>query len=120
MIELFKNYPLLKEKLPYISLGNFPTPVEKLEKMGSKLGLDNLYIKRDDISGTTYGGNKVRKLEFVLGQALKSGVKEVMTFGFAGSNHALATAVYANKLGLRSISMLFPQPNAYYVRKICQ
>ena len=117
MIELFKSYPLLKEKLPYVSLGNFPTPVEKLENMGKKLGLNHLYIKRDDLSGTIYGGNKVRKLEFILGQALKSGAKEVLTFGFAGSNHALATAIYANKLGLRSISMLFPQTNAHYVRK---
>lgn len=78
MIELFKSYPLLKEKLPYVSLGNFPTPVEKLENMGKKLGLNHLYIKRDDLSGTIYGGNKVRKLEFILAQALKSGVKEVL------------------------------------------
>ena len=117
MIELFKSYPLLKEKLPYVSLGNFPTPVEKLESIGKIIGLNQLYIKRDDRSGIIYGGNKVRKLEFILGQALKSGVKEVLTFGFAGSNHALATAIYANKLGLRSISMLFPQANAHYVRK---
>ena len=117
MTELFKSYPALKEKLPYVSLGNFPTPIEKLENIGKKIGLNYLYIKRDDLSSVIYGGNKVRKLEFILGQALESGVKEVLTFGFAGSNHALATAIYANKLGLRSISMLFPQPNARYVRK---
>ncbi|MBN2073855.1 MAG: pyridoxal-phosphate dependent enzyme [Actinobacteria bacterium] len=116
MAELFESYPLLKDKLPYFPLGNFPTPVEKLENIGRKIGLNNLYIKRDDLSATVYGGNKVRKLEFILGSTIKTGVKEVLTFGFAGSNHALATAIYANKLGLRSISMLFPQPNARYVQ----
>jgi 1-aminocyclopropane-1-carboxylate deaminase/D-cysteine desulfhydrase-like pyridoxal-dependent ACC family enzyme len=117
MIELFKSYPLLKEKLPYVSLGNFPTPVEKLKNMGKEIGLNNLYIKRDDLSGAVYGGNKVRKLEVILGSTIKTGAKEVLTFGFAGSNHALATSIYAHKLGLRSISMLFPQPNAHYVKK---
>jgi len=117
MIELFKSYPILKGKLPYVSLGNFPTPVEKLGKMGKEIGLNNLYIKRDDLSGNIYGGNKIRKLEFILGSIIKKDIKEVLTFGAAGSNHALATAIYANNLGLRSISMLFPQPNADYVKK---
>jgi len=117
MIELFKSFPALKEKLPYVSLGNFPTPVEKLEKMGKRIGLNNLYIKRDDLSGNIYGGNKIRKLEFILGSTIKTDTKEVLTFGAAGSNHALATSIYAHNLGLRSISMLFPQPNAHYVKK---
>ena len=117
MIPLFEHYPLLGDRLPYVSLGEFPTPVEKLERLGGEIGLANLYIKRDDLTGRVYGGNKVRKLEFLLGRALRTGVKEVLTFGFAGSNHALATAIYAQQLGLRSISMLMPQPNAHYVRR---
>jgi D-cysteine desulfhydrase len=116
VITLFKYYPLLRDKLPYISLGEFPTPVQKLNQVGKTLGLDQLYVKRDDLSGKLCGGSKVRKLEYLLGQALRTRVKAVLTFGNAGSNHALATAIYAKRLGLKSISMLLPQPNAYFVR----
>ena len=108
---------MLGDKLPYVSLGEFPSPVEKLDRLGGDMGLDHLYIKRDDLSGKEYGGNKVRKLEFLLGHALRSEVKGVLAFGFAGSNHALATAIYAQQVGLKSISMLMPQPNAHYVRR---
>jgi len=116
MIPLFEHYPLLSRKLPYVSLGKFPTPAQKLDQLGRRIGMDNLFIKRDDLSGAVYGGNKIRKLEFILGEALRAGAKEVLTFGSAGSNHALATAIYAKQLGLKSISMLVPQPNAHYVR----
>jgi len=117
VIPLFEQYPLLREKLAYVPLGEFPTPVQKLERLGAELGVSQLYIKRDDLSGKVYGGNKPRKLEFILGNALRSKAKEVMTFGGAGSNHALATAIYARQVGLKSISMLMPQPNARYVRR---
>ena len=114
MIPLFKQYPLLGEKLPHISLGGLPTPVHKLERLGSEIGVSNLYIKHDDMSGRVYGGNKVRKFEFILGHALKSGVKELLTFGFMGANHALATAVTAQQVGLKSISMMMPEPQLPY------
>ena len=117
MIPLFEQYPLLREKLAYVPLGEFPTPVQKLERLGAELGVSQLYIKRDDLSGNLYGGNKPRKLEFILGEALRSKAKEVITFGGAGSNHALATAIYARQVSLKSISMLIPQPNARYVRR---
>ncbi|MFW6105097.1 MAG: 1-aminocyclopropane-1-carboxylate deaminase/D-cysteine desulfhydrase [Chloroflexota bacterium] len=107
----------MRKKLAYVPLGEFPTPVQKLERLGAELGLNQLYIKRDDLSGKVYGGNKPRKLEFILGSALHSKAKEVMTFGGAGSNHALATAIYARQVGLKSVSMLMPQPNAWYVRQ---
>ncbi|MGO9585723.1 MAG: 1-aminocyclopropane-1-carboxylate deaminase/D-cysteine desulfhydrase [Limisphaerales bacterium] len=116
-LPLFKDYPRLAGQLSHVSLGRFPTPVEKLEQVGNAIGLKNLYLKRDDLSGTVYGGNKVRKLEFLLGDALRRNAKEVITFGFAGSNHALATALYANRLGLGSTSLLLPQSNAHYVRR---
>jgi 1-aminocyclopropane-1-carboxylate deaminase/D-cysteine desulfhydrase-like pyridoxal-dependent ACC family enzyme len=117
VIPLFEEYPLLREKLAYVPLGEFPTPVQRLERLGAELGVAQLYIKRDDLSGKVYGGNKPRKLEFILANALRSKAKEVMTFGGAGSNHALATAIYARQVGLKSISMLMPQPNARYVRR---
>ncbi|MCJ7624587.1 MAG: pyridoxal-phosphate dependent enzyme, partial [Anaerolineaceae bacterium] len=117
MLPLFEQYPLLMAKLPYISLGDFPTPVQHLEKLGAHIGYEDLYIKRDDISAKDYGGNKVRKLEFLFGKSLRDGVDEVMTFGAAGSNHAAATAFYANQLGMRCVSMLVSQVNAFYIRK---
>lgn len=115
-LPLFRVWPALRERLPYVRLGQLPTPLEKLETAGLELGLDRLYIKRDDLSGEVYGGNKVRKLEFLLGDALRKRSKEVLTMGFAGSNHATATAIYANRLGLKCISMLMPQTNAHYLR----
>jgi 1-aminocyclopropane-1-carboxylate deaminase/D-cysteine desulfhydrase-like pyridoxal-dependent ACC family enzyme len=117
VIPLFEQYPLLRESLPYTPLGEFPTPVQKLERLGAELDISQLYIKRDDLSGKLYGGNKPRKLEFILGSALRSGAREIISFGGAGSNHALATAIYARQVGLKSISMLIPQPNAQYVRR---
>ena len=116
-LPLFLAYPQLEKHLPRVSLATLPTPVEKLEQLGAAISLPALYIKRDDISGAVYGGNKVRKLEFLFGEILLSKAKEVMTVGFAGSNHALATAIYARQLGLQSTSLLMPQVNAHYVRR---
>ena len=115
MIPLFEHYPKLSKNIPYVSLGKFPTPIERMDALGKELGLGNLYVKRDDKSGDLYGGNKVRKLEFILGDAIRS--KALLTFGYAGSNHTLATSIYAKKLGLQSIPMLLPQPNAHYIRR---
>jgi 1-aminocyclopropane-1-carboxylate deaminase/D-cysteine desulfhydrase-like pyridoxal-dependent ACC family enzyme len=117
VIPLFEHHQSLAHKLAYVSLGEFPTPVQKLDQLGRCLNLDNLFVKRDDLSGSVYGGNKIRKLEFILGDALRTGAKEVLTFGSAGSNHALATAICARQLGLKSISMLVHQPVARYVRR---
>ncbi|MCP5108354.1 MAG: pyridoxal-phosphate dependent enzyme [bacterium] len=117
MIPLFEQFPKLAGNLPHVDLCRFPTPVLKLEKLGNTLGLDNLYIKQDGLTAQPFGGNKIRKLEFLLGDALGQGAEEVITFGYAGSNFALATAVYAKQVGLKSISMLMPQPNACYVRR---
>ena len=117
MIHIFEQYPLLKERIPYVQLGQSPTPIKHLRHLGKEIGTDYLYLKHDGLSGLVYGGNKIRKLEFLLGDALRKGAKDILTFGFAGSNHALATAVYAQKLGLKSISILLAQPNAQYVRR---
>ncbi len=117
MIPLFDRFPRLAEALPYVPLGNFPTPVERCDTFGVALGHDAIYIKRDDVSGEPYGGNKVRKLEFLLGKAMRDKRREVLTFGYAGSNHCLATAIYARELGLGSISMLLPQPPSQSLRR---
>ena len=117
VIPLLQRYPLLGEKLPHVSLADLPTPVQRLDRLGGVLGVERLYVKRDDLSGAVYGGNKPRKLEFILGEVLREGTGEVITFGCAGSNHALATAIYGRQVGVHCTSMLMHQPNAHYVRR---
>lgn len=116
MIPLFQQFPILQKNIPYISLCDLPTPVIHMKKLGEKLKTDHIYIKQDGLTSKRYGGNKIRKLEFLLGEAKQKGYKKVITYGFTGSNHATATAIHANSLGLRSISMLASQENAEYVR----
>jgi D-cysteine desulfhydrase len=115
----FRRFPRLAGALPHAPLGTFPTPLVTLDRLAHALdparSIASLHLKDDGRSSAVYGGNKVRKLELVLGEALRRGAREVLTFGFAGSNHAAATAVHAQALGLRSISMLLPQVNASYV-----
>ncbi|WP_125572342.1 D-cysteine desulfhydrase family protein [Lacticaseibacillus songhuajiangensis] len=87
-------------------LGFFPTPVHKLERLSKQLGV-NLYLKRDDLTGPNlFGGNKIRKLEFLLGDALNQGADTVITFGATQSNHAMETAVAARRLGLTPLLYL--------------
>lgn len=114
---LLSAYQQLKERVPFASLGKYPTPVERLSGLEGALQTSRLYIKRDDKSSNEYGGNKVRKLEFLLAEAVSKKKKQTITFGYAGSNHSLAVAVFAKRLGLGPISLHIPQPNAAYVRK---
>ncbi len=112
-LPLFIRYPELEGAIPRVSLGNFPTPVQRLSHMGH----DNLWIKRDDLSSGIYGGNKVRKLEFVLADVIKKGRDKVITMGGIGTNHGLATAVFCHELGLRCKLLLFHQPVNAYVKR---
>ena len=109
-IPLFKVIPKLRGQVPHASLTNVPTPLFKMEKLGEFLGHDALYIKDDGATSTVYGGNKARKLEFILAEAAAKGAKRVITNGAASSNHALATAAHAKRLGLACTAILFPQP----------
>ncbi len=90
---------------PRVTLGVFPTPIQKLENISRKLGT-NVYIKRDDLTGLGLGGNKVRKLEFLLADAMQKGAQVVFTTGGAQSNHAMLTAAAADKLGMKPILIL--------------
>lgn len=84
---------------PQIKLASLPTPMQPLRRMGEKLGVE-LYIKRDDLTGAALSGNKIRKLEFVLADALGQKADTVITCGGAQSNHCRATAIAAARLGL--------------------
>lgn len=94
-------------KLPEkISLANLPTRIEKLERLTKKLGGPQIYIKRDDQTGTEISGNKVRKLEYAIREALDQGCDTLVTCGGMQSNHARATAAAAARLGLGCILLL--------------
>jgi len=95
---LAARYPALLQ-LPLEPLGSFPTPVDVAADLGEQLGVRQLWVKRDDVSGS-YGGGKTRKLETLLGEAKATGASRVATVGGFGSNHCVAVAHYAAKLGL--------------------
>ncbi len=90
---------------PRIPLGVFPTPIQRLNNISSLLGT-NVYVKRDDLTGIGLGGNKVRKLEFLLADAKAKGAEIVFTTGGAQSNHAMLTAACCRKIGLTPILIL--------------
>jgi D-cysteine desulfhydrase len=89
------------EKLPRFRLAHLPTPVERLARLTRELGGPELLIKRDDQTGLALGGNKTRKLEFLVGDALAQGADTLVTVGAAQSNHCRQTAAAAAKAGLR-------------------
>ncbi len=87
--------------LPRAPLVQLPTPLHKLTNFGAHLGGPELWIKRDDLTGLAGGGNKSRKLEFLVGDALRSGADTLVTVGAIQSNHTRQTAAAAAKCGLQ-------------------
>ena len=102
------KYPLLGKKLPRMHLATLPTPVHEL-RLDPGSGKRSVSIKYDNLTGSIYGGNKVRKLEYIFPRALAKGCKRIATFGAAGSNHALATALYARQAGFECTCFLSHQ-----------
>ncbi len=100
------------------SLGTWPTPLEHAVTLGPELGLAELWIKREDRSSATYGGNKVRGLEFLLAGAPAEAV--FVTIGGVGSTHCVATAVHARALGYRAALAQFPQPDTATARRLAR
>ncbi len=92
--------PEVFASLPHVSLGFFPTPLHSLRRLSQLMGGPNLFIKRDDQTGLATGGNKTRKLEYLLGEALAEGADTVITAGAVQSNHCRQTAAGAAKVGL--------------------
>jgi D-cysteine desulfhydrase len=110
---LFDRLPELAGRIPWVNLETSPSPVQRLENLGH----DNLWIKRDDILSRVYGGNKVRKLEFALADAIEKRKDRVVTMGALGTNHGLATAMFCRRTGLDCTLLLFDQPVTSYVRR---
>lgn len=102
------------QDFPRIPLAVLSTPIQKLENI-SRLLNTNVYIKRDDLTGIGLGGNKARKLEFLLADTKRKGAEVVFTTGGAQSNHAMLTAACAKKLGMEPI--LIPKKRGVTERK---
>lgn len=92
---------------PRVHLAHLPTPLEPMDRVSKRLGGPRLWIKRDDCTGLSTGGNKVRKLEFVLGDAIAAKADTVVTAGARQSNHSRQTAAAAARLGLKCHLMLW-------------
>lgn len=88
-------------RLPRFGLAQLPTPIQRLKNFEALLGGPELWMKRDDLSGLTGGGNKTRKLEFLVGDALQKGADMLVTVGAIQSNHTRQTAAAAAKAGLK-------------------
>ena len=88
-------------RFPRVSLAHLPTPLEHLPRFSRHLGGPTIWVKRDDCTGLATGGNKTRKLEWVMGAALEEGADTIITVGALQSNHVRQTAAAACKLGLR-------------------
>lgn len=105
---LLERFPQLD--LPWQSIGHWPTPLRSVA--------EGLWIKDEGQCAPQYGGNKVRKLEFLLAEARQRGLGDVVTVGVAGSHHVFATALYARRMGLRPHALLFPQPDQPHAREM--
>jgi len=88
---------------PRIELACLPTPVHRLRRLSAELGGPEIWIKRDDLTGLAGGGNKTRKLEFVVADAVASGADTLVTVGALQSNHTRQTAAAAARAGLESV-----------------
>lgn len=112
-LPLFERWPGLRAVAPRMPLAILPTPLVAMPSIGA-----HAWIKRDDVTGSAYGGNKVRKLEFLLARARDEGAERLITIGAIGSHHALATTVYGTAAGFDVTAVLLPQPVTDHVRSV--
>ena len=107
MVRIFHVIVRCCPKFPKVSLGFYPTPLHKLETLSRETGV-NLYVKREDFSGVSlFGGNKIRKLEYILGAAKAAGAEYAFTYGATQSNHAMETAGACCRCGVKPVLFLY-------------
>ncbi|MDH7481459.1 MAG: D-cysteine desulfhydrase family protein [Armatimonadota bacterium] len=113
----FKGYncnAMILDDLPRIKLAHLPTALEDAPRLAAEIGVSRLLVKRDDATGLALGGNKARKLEYLMAEAKKLGADVVLTCGGRQSNHARMTAAAARKLGMDAILFLNdPKPDEF-------
>lgn len=114
---IFSIYPQMKGKVRYCSLGDYPSPVTRLNRLSEKTGAD-IWIKRDDIASCVYGGNKCRMMEWIIPDAVSKGRKSLVTWGALGSNQVLSSVIFGRKKGFDDITAVYNrQPYQSYVKK---
>lgn len=106
---IFQRYPELVAHLPWQPLADLPTPVQQLTPLG--------WIKRDDLTHAAYGGNKVRKLEFVVAEMAARGIRQAYTFGATGTNAGVAAALMCKSADVALTIYTFDQPDSPTVQK---
>jgi D-cysteine desulfhydrase len=116
LLALERFVPGASAAFPRVLLTQLPTPVRRLDALSRARDLGEIWIKHDDRTGALYGGNKPRKLEFLLGAARQRGYRSTITFGGIGTHHGLATAICARAAGMRCMLVLMPQPLTEHVR----
>ncbi len=109
---LLREYPPLTQTLAPMALADLPTPVQAIPALG-----EHAWIKRDDISHPVYGGNKLRKLEFVLPEMQRRHARHVFTFGASGTNAGIAASMICRAAGLPCTIITFPQPESPTVQE---
>ncbi len=114
---LFRRTPALEGRIPWLPLGDWPTPVQRINDPPAGFR-GELWVKHDDRSSSRYGGNKVRKLEYLLADARARDAGRIITTGVVGSHHCLATAVHARQLGIPVTLVVFPQPDTSHAREV--
>lgn len=110
---LTERFPRLAS-LPRLDIVRTPTPLERAKAL-SEFTEREIWIKRDDLTSNVYGGNKARKLAYILGRARAEGADTLITTGALGSHHALATAIHGSRAGFEVHAFLFPQPYTAHV-----
>jgi D-cysteine desulfhydrase len=103
-------------KLPHVPLADLPTPLAEFPELSRWAGAE-IWIKRDDVTAARYGGNKVRKLEYILGDAFSQEADTLVVVGAAGSHHALASAIFGAHQGLAVHAVLIPQHYSSHVEE---
>jgi len=107
-IPLFRQYPKLRS-IPWVSVIACPTPIQRMVETCKDFNHKEIWVKRDDLTHSIYGGNKPRKYEFVFADILKKKKKRIFTQGAIGTNHGLATTVHARRFGLETHLFLVEQ-----------
>ena len=100
MLSRCKDLSIALARFPRVALGHLPTPLEPMDRLSEELGGPRLWVKRDDCTGLSSGGNKTRKLEFLIADAIENGADTIITQGATQSNHARQTAAAAAKVGM--------------------
>lgn len=113
---IFEVFPELRDVVPFRPLVHAPTPVERITRT-SFFGRDDLWIKRDDLVSPLYGGNKVRRFEYLLADAAEKGRRTIVTVGGLASTQVTATILFGKALGFEVAAIFFDQPITEFLRR---